>query len=44
MQHRRQNTRHASLMTLDSQPGQPSRDDGADRRVEPPCRAFQTAN
>ena len=35
MQHRRQNTRHASLMTLDSQPGQPSRNRGADRRVEP---------
>jgi hypothetical protein len=35
MQHRRQNTHHASLMTLDSQPGQPSRNGGADRRIEP---------
>jgi hypothetical protein len=34
MQHRRQNTRHASLMTLDSQPGQPSRNRCADRRIE----------
>ena len=44
MQHRRQNTRHASLMTLDSQPGQPSRNRGADRRIEPQRTAASLAS